>query len=191
MKVNVREADVVDQQIAVGEVDVDTTLTNLPVNIAVLANDTVTNVTQLYVSRQPAHGMAIKQDNNTITYTPFNEYCNETTPDNFEYVVCNAVGCDSVQVFVWVLCDKLKVFTGFSPNNDAMNDFFYIEGLPNFPNNKVTIYNRWGNLVYNKEKYDNTWDGTWKNNPLPDGTYFWIFDDGEGKTYSGYVELRR
>jgi gliding motility-associated-like protein/uncharacterized repeat protein (TIGR01451 family) len=189
MKVNVREAD--QQQVPIGQVDVDTTLTNLPINIDVLRNDTIAAITSLHVSRQPMHGMAIKQDNNTITYTPFNEYCNEETPDNFEYVVCNSAGCDTVQVFVWVICDKLKVFTSFSPNGDNMNDFFYVEGLSNFPKNKVAIYNRWGNLVYNKEKYDNSWDGSWKGAPLPDGTYFWIFDDGEGKTYSGYVELRR
>ena len=155
------------------------------------SNDQVGTLSSIYVLQQPYHGMALRNNDNTITYRPFNNYCDEATPDNFQYVVCNSVGCDTVLVYVWVLCDKIKVFTGFSPNNDQMNDFFHIDGLHNYPNNTVTIFNRWGNQVYRKEKYDNTWDGTWRTEALPPGTYFWLFDDGEGKTYSGYVEIMR
>jgi hypothetical protein len=45
--------------------------------------------------------------------------------------------------------------------------------------------------VYYREGYDNTFDGTWENTRLADGTYFYVFDDGEGNRYSGYVQIAR
>ena len=181
-----------DQEPAHGAVDMDTTLTNTPVIINVLENDTIAStLTSFTILQQPLHGTAMKTDDNQIIYTPFRDYCDESTPDNFQYVICNAACCDTVYVYVWVICDKIKVYTGFSPNFDEMNDVFVIEGLQNFPNNTLQVFNRWGNLVYKKEKYNNTWDGTWDGVPVPDGTYFYILDDGEGETYSGYVQIQR
>ncbi|MFT7606222.1 MAG: gliding motility-associated-like protein, partial [Saprospiraceae bacterium] len=82
-------------------------------------------------------------------------------------------------------------YTGFSPNGDGVNDFFYIEGIEAFPDSKLNIFNRWGNEVYNKEGYLNDWGGTWKNKLLPDGTYFYVLTDGNGHSYSGYVQIHR
>lgn len=57
----------------------------------------------------------------------------------------------------------------------------------------MSIYSRWGDLVWKGDNYDNTlvvWDG--KNNKsgkeLPDATYFYVVTAG-GKTYKGWVEL--
>ena len=86
----------------------------------------------------------------------------------------------------------------FSPNNDGKNDVFEIKGIYQFPNNKLTIFNRWGNVVYQKEKYNNEWDGKPNVNTgtgsdlLPQGTYYVLFDfgdDGKNETYKGYVQL--
>ena len=113
-------------------------------------------------------------------------------PDHFTYSVCNPLGCDTATVTVYVFCDKINIFTGFSPNGDHVNDTFTIDGLVNFPNNNLSIFNRWGNRVYFKERYDNSWDGTWNDGQnLPDGTYFYLFSDGEGHSYSGYVQMQR
>jgi gliding motility-associated-like protein len=189
MTVNVLERD---QSPAIGVVDMDTTITNTRIILDVLANDTVpTGLAGFQISRQPLHGTVSKNPDNKLVYTPFNNFCDSNTPDNFEYVVCNAVSCDTVTVYVWVLCDKIRIYSGFSPNNDMINDFFVIEGLHNFQNNELKIFNRWGNQVYQKAKYDNSWDGSWKNAPLPDGTYFYIFSDGEGNDYSGYIQMMR
>lgn len=87
--------------------------------------------------------------------------------------------------------DTLEVFNGFSPNGDGKNDVFTIKNIEKFPDNKLYIFNRWGNRVYFEEKYLNTWEGTWENKPLPDGTYFYIIEDGKGKTYSGYLVIYR
>jgi len=75
---------------------------------------------------------------------------------------------------------------GFSPNNDLINDVFVIRGILNFPNNKFTVFNRWGVRVYEMNGYQNTWNGTSDSDfnlggdVLPVGTYFYILDLGDG-----------
>ena len=102
---------------------------------------------------------------------------------------------DSVKVDV---CDPLLIPSGFSPNEDGVNDTYEIVGIDNYPGNSLHIYNRWGNLVYQKDDYDNSWDGrsnvsSFKfGDKLPDGTYYYVLDldDGEGAR-TGYIILRR
>ena len=94
-------------------------------------------------------------------------------------------------VEIWVPCGELDIKNGFSPNNDGVNDFFRISGIQNFPNNELTIFNRWGLEVFNQNGYKNRWSGTFQDKDLPDGTYFYIFDDGKGTKYSGWVQINR
>ena len=59
---------------------------------------------------------------------------------------------------------------GISPNNDGLNDLLDLTG---FKTSEISIYNRYGKLVYSKKNYTNEWDG--KDNQgkdLPTGTYF-------------------
>lgn len=87
----------------------------------------------------------------------------------------------------------LEMPQGFSPNGDGKNEFFIIHGLEAYPDNELTIYNRWGNIIYSKDGYLNDWDGTSNNGlALPDATYFAILEVNKGdKVLKGYVELRR
>ena len=85
----------------------------------------------------------------------------------------------------------MQVYTGFSPNGDGVNDVFYIEGLEAYPNAQLTVFNRWGNQVYRSDSYKNDWTGLWEGKLLPDGTYFYVLDDGEGNLLSGYVQIHR
>ncbi|WP_348799710.1 PKD domain-containing protein [Flavobacterium adhaerens] len=88
----------------------------------------------------------------------------------------------------------LKIYNEFSPNNDGVNEVFYIDCIANYPKNKLDIFNRWGDLVYTQNAYKNTWDGTsnGSNKVLPVGTYFYVLDLGDGspKT-SGWLYLKR
>jgi len=93
---------------------------------------------------------------------------------------------------------KIIVYDGFSPNDDGINETFIIEGLINFPNHKVTIFNRWGNKVYEASPYLNDWDGTNMfgvsvgGDKLPVGTYFYIIEPGDGsKALKGYIYLNK
>ena len=100
-------------------------------------------------------------------------------------------GCDTTTVDVTVACDKIKIYNGFSPNGDGNNDVFVIEGIEKYQNNTVTVYNRWGNQVMLTKGYKNDWNGKWNGVDLPDGTYFYVFEDGEGNKTTGYVQIQR
>ncbi len=90
-----------------------------------------------------------------------------------------------------------EVNKAFTPNGDGINDFWHIKMLENQPNNKVEVYNRWGQLVFEVDNYDNnhnTFKGFGNVNgtdELPQGTYFYkIVVDGN-MVKQGAVELRR
>ena len=89
------------------------------------------------------------------------------------------------------MSDTLIINNGFSPNGDGDNEFFVIEGVENYPENNLKIYNRWGNLVFEEDGYRNTWRGDWVGTDLPDGTYFYLFNPGDGNIISGYLQILR
>jgi gliding motility-associated-like protein len=140
----------------------------------------------------PNHGTAVVGSDGSINYIPNKDYCS-SKPDSMRYVSCNSAGCDTAYVRVTILCEDVKFYSGFSPNGDGMNDVFVIEGLEKYPNNRLCIYNRWGNQILEVKGYKNDWDGKWNGRVLPDGTYFYLFDKGDGSTqlYSGYVQIQR
>lgn len=175
--------------------DADTTMVDQSVVTNLLGNDTINGVFDtIYILNQPTNGVVVLNLDGTATYTPNEGYCDGLVPDSYDYVLCNTSGCDSATVTILVQCalgGELTFFNGFSPNNDGINDFFIIQGIEGYPNNVLLVFNRWGNRVYYKEGYDNTFDGTWENTRLPDGTYFYVFDDGTGTRHSGYVQIAR
>ncbi|NVK07721.1 MAG: PKD domain-containing protein [Tenacibaculum sp.] len=92
------------------------------------------------------------------------------------------------------VCDSsdLSVYNGFSPNGDGVNDIFVVEGLHNYPNNKLEIYNRWGNRVYHSYNYQNDWNGISKNQGkrLPAGVYFYMLTIEENsRNLKGWVYI--
>ena len=92
------------------------------------------------------------------------------------------------------VCDssELSVYNGFSPNGDGVNDVFVVEGLHNYPNNKLEIYNRWGNRVYHSYNYQNDWNGISKNQGkrLPAGVYFYMLTIEENsRNLKGWVYI--
>ena len=171
------------------------TLTNIPVTVVVIQNDDLEGSPGIIdVITEPEHGsILVDSILATIVYTPDPGYCDDFTPDVMTYAICNEVGCDTTEVFFFVSCDELTFVSGFSPNGDGVNDTFVIKGLSNFPNHKLLVFNRWGNQVYAAENYLNNWMGTFNDDliDLPDGTYFYVFDDGTGNVYTGYVQIHR
>jgi gliding motility-associated-like protein len=181
--------------------DIDTTQQNTPIILAVLDNDQLTvacPVDVLAIVDQPEHGDVVINADSTITYTPFEGYCNDNVPDTLTYVVGNEAGTDTATVLVYVFCNDFTIYNGMSPNGDGINDYFWIDGIQNYPNNRMCIFNRWGNQVYLQDGYNNTtkaFDGTWDSKPLPDGTYFFVLqldkDDSAAGTKTGYLQIHR
>ena len=79
----------------------------------------------------------------------------------------------------------------FTPNNDGMNDYWYIPNLIEFGTVHVTVYNRFGQAVYKSDSYNNDWDGTWNGNPLPSASYYYIMKTTEKGIVKGIVNIVR
>ena len=86
------------------------------------------------------------------------------------------------------LIEKEIAFSNvFTPNGDGKNDYFTIE----FPFTTVSIYNRWGQKVFETKDNTNFWDGKTPNGEnASDGTYYYLITIKE-KTYKGFIQLLR
>ena len=181
--------------------DTASTLLNTLVNIDILANDTVgdwvlytlTVLDKNSGGTGPNHGVTVVNINQTVDYQPDEDFCGL---DTFQYVLCNPAGCDTATVVVDISCsevwDTIIIYNGFSPNGDDVNEFFTIENIEHYPDNDVKVFNRWGNLVFQKKGYTNDWNGSYNNRDLPTGTYFYQIEiDGGRQSYSGYLQLHR
>lgn len=125
---------------------------------------------------------------NVIVYSISNGLCSSS--DSLSITVLNADDA---------LCTIEDVFVpeGFSPDEDGSNDVFVIYGLKG---QRVTlkVFNRWGNLVYESDNYQNNWDGTCTTGlilageRLPESTYYYLVQiEGENETRKGYLTLWR
>jgi gliding motility-associated-like protein len=84
----------------------------------------------------------------------------------------------------------IVVYDAFSPNGDGKNDVWHISGIGNYPNCSVKIFNTWGVAVFTSNGYGTPWDGKYKGNDLPSGTYYYVIDPGDGSAdLTGPVSL--
>ncbi len=88
---------------------------------------------------------------------------------------------------------NITIYHGVTPNNDGVNETWIIEDIEKYPNNEVTIYNRWGYEIFKTKNYDNK-NNVWPTKDqlvkLASSTYFYIIDLGNGTSpRKGWVEL--
>lgn len=88
----------------------------------------------------------------------------------------------------WILDDGVVIYNLVTPDGDGKNDYFIIDNINKYPNNRVEIYNRWGVKVFETTQYDPQGDGSSnvfrgqsdgkitvdKKKKLPSGTYYYI-----------------
>ncbi len=112
----------------------------------------------------------------------------------YQLGVTSVDGCYNVDsVFVRVL-QGIKIPNAFSPNGDNINDVWNIDGLSNFSNCELTIFNRYGAKVYESKGYVKPWNGMHKANPLPAGTYYYLIylNDGfRSQPMAGWLSILR
>lgn len=138
-----------------------------------------------------------------ITYTWSNGSNDSTivispvTAETFVVDAIDSYGCKFVQaisVEVDPTC-AITVFNGLTPNGDGKNDVFFIKNIDQYPGNMVRIYNRWGQVIFETENYDNVnrkWNGSMYNSGAnaPAGTYYYFIDLKNGnEPLKGYIEL--
>lgn len=112
---------------------------------------------------------------------------------------CNTNSLCSQQNFSIEVVGDIIIYNALSPNGDDKNPILflrYIEVIPETKSNKVFIFNRWGDIVFEVENYDNVsrvFSGKNKNgDELPTGTYFYRIDFNNGlKSKTGFLSLRK
>ena len=116
----------------------------------------------------------------------------------YRVVVTNNCGqvADEVSITVETCGETepmLRIANTITPNGDGDNDTFYIENITRYPDNHLTIFNRWGRVIYETNGYKNQWSGTHNGKEVPLGTYYYVLNlNDEGKQiFKGSVSVLR
>lgn len=88
---------------------------------------------------------------------------------------------------------NLEIVDFFSPNGDGSNDQWVDDAFNRYIDNKVWIYSRSGQLVFEKSNYQNNWEGEFEGAALPEGSYYYLIDFNNDGTpdYQGWLYLTR
>jgi gliding motility-associated-like protein len=78
-----------------------------------------------------------------------------------------------------------------SPNSDNNNDTWEITGLQNHPNAIISVFDRWGQKVYEGTSTSVPWNGKYQEKDLPTADYYYVIELGNGNNYNGVVTLKR
>ena len=120
-----------------------------------------------------------------------------TVTENTEFVVTGTdyYGCtskDSVRVNV---IEDYRVIPNnvITPDGNQKNDVWIVQNLENYPNNHVSIFDRWGREIYATDSYSNDWGATnYNGHLLMDGTYYYVIEFPEnGKVLKGAITVVR
>ncbi len=147
--------------------------------------------------------------NGIMTGFQANDLCGEYEPEEefigletFFVRVCDTGVpslCDSAVMLINIR-PRFIIPQAISPNGDGMNDTWIIDGIENYPDNTVTIFSRWGDVIYKARGYDNShvvWRGEFTNSDgveireAPESTYFYLIILNGNIKLSGYVVLKR
>ncbi len=164
--------------------------------IPLITTSSTLDPASLQVVSQPTSG-AVATITNGILFLNYSGIPFAGT-DRFTIRACDTSGNCSEQEFEIEVVGDIVVYNAISSNGDFKNEIFriqYIDAIPDTQNNKVTIYNRWGDIVFEVENYDNdtqVFTGLSKNgSELPSGTYFYKIFFPERASLSGYLTLKR
>ena len=170
---------------------------NLMLNDYDVENDVILTTTSPLLNTQ--HGQVILMPDGAFNYISDLTY---RGLDSLVYQICDSglpSGCSNGTLIILVEDLPLKVYEGFSPNGDGVNDYLRIDGLDYYTNSEVSIFDRYNNLVFQMKGYNNE-DKVWRgqankgpgSNELPEETYFYFISLGDGSPpMKGFVILKR
>ncbi len=107
-----------------------------------------------------------------------------TDTGTFQVIVTDLCGNrDTIPFLVEIKPCSLYIPNVITPNGDPDNQFFAIKNLHQFPNSRLVIYSRWGNLIYESANYLNDWEAK----DVSNGTYYFILYVSDGRIIPGWV----
>jgi gliding motility-associated-like protein len=114
---------------------------------------------------------------------------------DYRLTVTSNAGCgsafDDVTVTVY---NDIYIPTAFTPNQDGRNDIWYVPSLSAFSFFQLSVFNRYGQIVFHTKNVQAAWDGKYKGQLQPSAVYVYLITVGEGtskKMYKGTVTLIR
>ncbi|MBN2348186.1 MAG: T9SS type B sorting domain-containing protein [Bacteroidales bacterium] len=111
-------------------------------------------------------------------------------PGIYQVTITNAQGCTAVDAIEVLI--ELGIPNFFTPNDDGYNDRWEWSKLALYPNAVIQIFNRYGKLLITYNGSDPGWDGTYRGQPVPTDSYWYIIDLGDGsKVRTGHVTIIR
>lgn len=115
------------------------------------------------------------------------------TDTTYTLRVRDASGCEGEASVRILLQQKLSIPDVFTPNNDQLNDTWKLFGIESFPTAQVTVFSRWGEVVFQSTNgYLSPFDGVYLGQPLPAGMYLYVLKlSPEAEPLRGAVWLMR
>ena len=112
--------------------------------------------------------------------------------DVYSVVITDDLGCTitrTVEVEPTIGC--LFIAEAITPNGDGYNDEWIVGGLEYFPSARVTVFNRYGQVLFESQGYETRWDGRYNNAPLPMADYYYSIEFANGNApITGTVTLK-
>ncbi|MBK6526123.1 MAG: gliding motility-associated C-terminal domain-containing protein [Crocinitomicaceae bacterium] len=118
--------------------------------------------------------------------------CTTDSTRTYVLTVTDLNGCTDTDSVVVTLSGEqiITIYNIITPNGDGFNDTWYIENILNFPNNNISIFNRYGQIVHEATAYANDWDGTRNGDALPDGSYYYVIEMTDtGEIFKGTLNI--
>jgi gliding motility-associated-like protein len=138
--------------------------------------------------------------NTSVIQHPNNTYLNngtytitQTVTDQFgcKATASRTVGINNIKENITELIPN-----AISPNGDLKNDIWRLDFINAFyPNATIEIFNRWGQSLFYSDGYSIPWDGTYKGDPLPVATYYYVINlndpNRENNVFKGTILLMK
>jgi gliding motility-associated-like protein len=167
-------------------------------NFQITSSNTINNVQWSF--GDPLSGISNTSNLLTPTHT-FSNIGNYT----IKAIVNFNCGIDTIEKNILIVtCDttnsancKIYVPSGFTPNNDNINDFFsaFYNPICSLTEYEMLIFNRWGELIFKSSTINNKWNGRYKNQDCPVGVYCYLinykFDNQQAQMIKGDITILR
>lgn len=117
-------------------------------------------------------------ENPTHSYEHVGQY-------EIQLIITNALGCVDTAYITVEVTGAIVIPNVVTPNGDGVNDVFLIQNLDKNKASKLVVLNRWGNVVFESENYQNDWIP----NSLVDGVYFYLFTLADTEKFTGFISV--
>jgi gliding motility-associated-like protein len=158
----------------------------VPFNSSTTLDATLINAANYNINWQPVTYL-----NNSNILTPISTP--GQSPITYTIQVTDKISlCTGWDKVIITPISKLYIPTAFTPNNNGKNEKWEIIGMALYPEGIVTIYNRWGEKIFESKKYyQNAWNGTYKGQLQPIGSYIYVIqlNDATKQVLKGTVTI--